>query len=210
MTVTDGGSTEVEFRIAQDGTNPPPSRGTIAGTALLNDLEPVAGLRAELTRDDFIQVDETGPDGRFEFENLSEGEWSLEVFPPEGLILAPDEANPQTVNIGPGNLYQPINISLMFPEGTGALVAQATADSAFLAGVTVRVYEGDASSATESRTTGSNGRVTFSLSPGSYDVEIVVPDGYSLPPGEPARRSGFMVTAGHSTFAWFELLATAP
>ena len=203
--VTEGGSTELEFRIVADGS-PPSDLGRIAGTALLNDLEPVAGLRAELTRDDFIQVDETGANGTFEFANLSQGPWSLEVFPPEGLVLAPDEPNPQIVVIEPGNLYHPVNISLTFPEGTGALVAQATADSAFLAGVTMRVYEQDASVALESRLTNDNGRVTFTLLPGSYDLEIVVPEGYALPPGEPARQRGFGVTAGHSAFAWFELV----
>jgi plastocyanin len=91
------------------------------------------------------------------------------------------------------------------PATTGTLRVTVTADGTGRAGVTVRRFASGASTATESQTTGGNGVATFStVSPGSHDVEIDVPDGFALDQGESDRKA-VSVTAGATTNTSFAL-----
>lgn len=214
LSIASGESRRLEFHISQDGGGGTGDFGTIVGTALLDDIEPVSGLEAVLGISDFLMVATSGQDGTFTFANLSMGTWTLSVTPPEGYVLAPDEPNPQEIVISAENRFQPVTISLARADDRGALVVQVTGesqqDSLGIRDVAVRVFEGGGASAVESGTTDHGGRATFRLVPGSYDVEITAPSGYELPPGDSGRRGGFNVTTGHSVFAWFSLIEASP
>lgn len=94
------------------------------------------------------------------------------------------------------------------PPTTGSLRASASADGSPLSGVSISVFEAGASSATATRTTGSDGSTTFTdLAPGSWDVEVSVPAGMELAAGQQARISA-TVTAGQTADASFSLEPT--
>ncbi|NIR44890.1 MAG: hypothetical protein GWN99_11340 [Gemmatimonadetes bacterium] len=212
LTVASGESRQVEFRIQQTGGGGNPTLGTIAGTALLHDLDPVPGVEAMLARSDFVMVEVTGQGGTFTFTDLQPGDWVLSLIPPQGYVLAADEPNPRTISISETDLYHRVNVSLTTPDGNGSLVVEVGSESPTLQDslgvrdVTVRVYEGGGNSAIETATTDHGGRATFRLAPGNYDAEIVVPSGYELPSGESPRREGLTITEGHATFALFRLV----
>lgn len=212
LTVTSGESQRVEFRVQQTGGGGGPILGTIAGTALLHDLDPIAGLEATLQRSDFVMIDVTGQGGSFSFTGLEPGEWLLSVTPPEEYRLAADEPNPRTIVISDTDLYHRVNISLTTVDGTGALLVEARSelptaqDSLGVQDVVVRLFEAGGSTAIETATTGYAGRAIFRLVPGNYDAEIVVPAGYELASGESSRRNGLTVREGHNTVALFRLI----
>lgn len=212
LTVTSGESQQVEFRLQQTDGGGGPLLGTIAGTALLHDLDPIAGLEATLQRSDFVMVDVTNQGGSFSFTGLEPGEWLLSVTPPEEYRLAADEPNPRTIVISETDLYHRLNISLTTPDGTGALLVEARSelptaqDSLGVQDVVVRLFEAGGSSAIETATTGYAGRAIFRLAPGSYDAEIVVPAGYELASGESSQHNDLTVSEGHKTVALFRLI----
>jgi plastocyanin len=91
------------------------------------------------------------------------------------------------------------------PATTGTLRVTVTADGSGRSGVTVRRFASGASTAAESQTTGGNGVATFSsVSAGSHDVEIDIPEGFALGQGEPNRKS-VSVTAGATANTAFAL-----
>lgn len=92
------------------------------------------------------------------------------------------------------------------PPTTGTVRVTVTADGAARPGVTTRLFAGGGSTATATQPTGSDGRTSFANVPaGTHDVEITVPDGYSLAEGEEARKS-VDVTAGATANVAFELV----
>lgn len=91
------------------------------------------------------------------------------------------------------------------PPTTGSLRASAAADGSPLSGVAISLFEVGASTPTSTRNTGSDGSTTFSnLQPGSWELEVDVPDGMSLSAGQEARVSA-TVTAGQTADVAFGL-----
>lgn len=91
---------------------------------------------------------------------------------------------------------------------TGAIRATVTQDGTAAPGVTVRLYTAGGSSAQSTQTTGGDGNATFgSLSPGGYDVEVVLPAGTELVEGAP-RRS-VTAQAGATATVTFALASEA-
>lgn len=92
------------------------------------------------------------------------------------------------------------------PPTTGTVRATVTADGAARPGVTTRLFEGGGTSVTATQSTGSDGRSSFDDVPaGTHDVDLEVPDGFSLADGEEARKS-VDVTAGATASVGFELV----
>lgn len=96
------------------------------------------------------------------------------------------------------------------PPTTGTVESTVTADGTARPGVTTRLFEGGGTSVTANQTTGTDGRASFANVPaGTHDVEIEIPDGYSLAASEEARKS-VDVTAGATANVAFALLADDP
>ena len=75
------------------------------------------------------------------------------------------------------------------PDEEGSVRATVTGDGDPLAGVTVRLFNDGGASAVASASTAANGQVTFAdLTPGNYDVDVVVLAGFELAPGQTLRR----------------------
>ncbi len=75
------------------------------------------------------------------------------------------------------------------PDPQGSIRATVNADGDPMGAVTVRVFADGGASALESGATASNGQVTFSdLDEGGYDVDVVLPAGFELVPGQTLRR----------------------
>jgi plastocyanin len=96
----------------------------------------------------------------------------------------------------------------MQPPTTGTLRATVTADGTPRQGVTVSRYATGGATATATATTGSDGVATFSnVDPGSWDVGITVPTGFTLDTGETDRKAATVV-AGQTANATFALVDT--
>lgn len=94
------------------------------------------------------------------------------------------------------------------PTTTGSLRVSVTADGSPFSGVSVALFEAGASSATSTRTTGADGSTTFAnLTPGSWDLEVDVPEGMDLAAGQDGRVSA-TVTADQMAEASFSLEGT--
>lgn len=88
-----------------------------------------------------------------------------------------------------------------------AIQTTVTLDGAPASGVEVRLFEPSGGAAMAVQQTGSDGTTTFAaLEPGTYEVEIEVPEGAELDPATP-RRS--VTASGGSTAAVTFALATA-
>jgi plastocyanin len=97
---------------------------------------------------------------------------------------------------GPGTTEQATVVARVLVDGSGE------------SGVTVRLFEGSSTSAISTRTTGSDGRASFSgLDAGSYEAEIDVPTGTSLGSGEAARKA-IAAVAGASREVAFALVSS--
>lgn len=94
------------------------------------------------------------------------------------------------------------------PGGEGAAVqVTVRVDDAARSGVTVRLYAASSETALRTEQTASTGVAAFSgLEAGSYEVEVVVPDGLALAEGEPGRK-GVTATAGSTASVSFDLVA---
>ncbi|MDH3223812.1 MAG: plastocyanin/azurin family copper-binding protein [Gemmatimonadota bacterium] len=91
---------------------------------------------------------------------------------------------------------------------TGTLNVTVNADGAAQSGVTVNLYASGGATPTSVGVTGGNGMATFSnLDPGTWDVEVELPDGFELDTGEQARKSATVV-AGETASASFALVDT--
>lgn len=96
------------------------------------------------------------------------------------------------------------------PPTTGTLRATVTADGAARPGVTTRLFASGGSSVTATQVTGTDGRASFADVPaGTHDVDIEVPEGYSLDVDEEARKS-IDVTAGATANVDFDLVEDNP
>jgi plastocyanin len=92
------------------------------------------------------------------------------------------------------------------PPTTGSLTVTVRADGTAHAGVTVERYAPGATSPTASVATGTNGQATFSnIAPGTWEIEIVLPDGFDLADGEDERKSATVV-AGATATASFDMV----
>jgi plastocyanin len=92
------------------------------------------------------------------------------------------------------------------PPTTGSLTVTVRADGTAHAGVTVERYAPGATSPTASAATGTNGQATFAnIAPGTWEIEIVLPDGFDLADGEDERKSATVV-AGATATASFDIV----
>lgn len=90
-------------------------------------------------------------------------------------------------------------------EETGSVEVTVESDGSAESGVTVQLFETGGTSALETESTGSDGTAAFDdLDPGTYEVEVEVPEGRELVEGEEARKS-VTVTVGQTSSVDFEL-----
>ena len=88
------------------------------------------------------------------------------------------------------------------------VVVRVLVDGSGESGVTVRLFEGSSTTAMAMRTTGSDGRASFTgLTAGSYEAEVEGPAGTSLAGGEAARKAVSAV-AGASREVAFDLVSS--
>lgn len=83
--------------------------------------------------------------------------------------------------------------------------ATVRADGSARSGVTVSLFEGAGTTASEEGTTGGSGQVTFEVDPGTYDVEIEVPEGLEMAEGQTSRRT-VTVAEGATASQTFDLV----
>jgi plastocyanin len=92
------------------------------------------------------------------------------------------------------------------PPTTGSLTVTVRADGTVQAGVSVERYAPGATAPTASVATGANGQATFAnIAPGTWEIEIVLPDGFDLADGEDERKSATVV-AGATATASFDIV----
>lgn len=91
------------------------------------------------------------------------------------------------------------------PITTGTITVTVTADGSPKEGVTVGLYTAGGGAAVSSLQTSQTGQLSFAdVEAGSWDLEITVPSGFALTPGQTARQA-VTVTAGQASSASFSL-----
>jgi hypothetical protein len=144
-------------------------------------------------------------EGIFDFGSVDPGTWQLHIAPPAGFILADGERTPRPVQAdSPG--VRDLSVDLATADGVGRIRVWALADSAALAGVMVRVFDGHGAVVAKAETGGPafNG-VLFALPPGTYQVEAEIPAGYELSSDERNRSDDIVVRSGrlsHHAFSF--------
>lgn len=96
------------------------------------------------------------------------------------------------------------------PDPTTSIQATVTAAGTGQEGVTVRLFNADATTARSTQTTNTSGVATFSSLPlASYDVEVAVPTGFELAAGQTAKKrvSAMTTTQASVSFALQEVTA---
>ncbi len=175
--------------------------GVLYGQATEDDQIPVAEVHVTLSRDGHRVSVVSDANGVFRFSSLEEGYYTLRFDVPEGYDLA---AGQDTVLL---NVYHPGTdeprwalIRLSDAEGNGTLQVHAFATDPNEDVDDVRIHvrrEGEgAILATLLTGTGTipgahapfPGFARTKLQPGRYELEIVVPEGYALPPDAPSPR----------------------
>lgn len=87
----------------------------------------------------------------------------------------------------------------------GSIRVAVSAGGTAVSGVAVGLFEVGGAASVATRTTGADGTALFAdLEPGSWEVEVVVPEGRALASGEVARKS-VAASAGQPTDVGFEL-----
>jgi plastocyanin len=89
------------------------------------------------------------------------------------------------------------------PPTTGTLRVTVTADGSGRSGVTVQRFASGSSTVAGTQNTGGDGTATFpGVDAGTHDVEIDVPEGFTLNDGETARKSANVTAGGTANLAF--------
>lgn len=142
----------------------------------------------------------TAANGQVAFDDLDTGAYDVEVVPPGGFELDAGEVARKDVTVA-ANQEAMVTFALaeiVVAPTEGDIQVHVVDGDADVPDVDVNLFEEGGSTALETLTTDGNGIVLFEdLTPGTYDVEIVLPEGYALAPEETARKSA-EVTAGET------------
>ncbi len=86
--------------------------------------------------------------------------------------------------------------------------ATVRADGSARSGVTVSLFTSGGTTATEEGTTNASGQVTFEVDPGTYEVEIEIPEGLEMDGSQTSRRE-VMATEGSTASVTFDMVTPA-
>ena len=180
-----------------DGTQGPTSgepidereaRGTLV-VSVRTDSLPVADAQVEVYDEDPgvpLYSGRTGSSGLALFD-LDPGSYTVRLSVPAGFEPAPGQQNPLTgvlVEESDSTLVGFLLVGAGVPPGDGAIEVRVSSGLEPRADVEIRVLESGASQPLATGTTGPEGSVLFTLSPGIYEVELVAPEGWELWPGQ--------------------------
>jgi hypothetical protein len=174
-------------------------RGVLYGQASEDDQIPVPGVPVTLSRDGQSASVISDEKGDFRFSSLEEGYYTLRFEVPDGHDLARGQDSVLF------NVYHPGNdevrwalIKLSDAEGNGTLQIHAftTDPDGDVDGVEIRVRREDDPAVAATLVTGTGlfpgsqypfpGFARSKLQPGRYELDIVLPEGYELPPDAPS------------------------
>ena len=206
VSVLEGMVSWLTFNLDSQGEEQPPVIQTrVIGFVRLNETTPVAGVRVEMAASDIVVPATSDADGRLDFGSASPGAWEIRIDVPEGYTLAQGQANPTTQYLSEHDTLATFDIALADAQGNGIVEVAVSTDSAHTAGIEVRVRRQDSNEIVSAGTTGTNGRYSPLVAPGTYAIEITVPAGFEVEGDGPARIENVTIRSGRRSHAMFLL-----
>ncbi|MBP3960447.1 hypothetical protein J8F10_34910 [Gemmata sp. G18] len=172
----------------------------ITGNSFSSDDTPLAGITVNLFQNGaLVATTTTASDGSYSFANQGPGNYFVQELVPAGYTQTGASAG-YTITATSGLVSTNNNFdNFQLAKITGRKVTDTTgnglsSDDTPLAGVTINLYQNDASGAlVASTTTAADGSYSFdNLAPGTYFVQELVPAGYQ----QTAGSAGYTVTVG--------------
>lgn len=198
-----GGDQRLEGTIVFDAGGPP------VGSPALSGRLPMGGAVVSLDRGGVSLSATSDGDGQFAFDGLMAGRWRLDVAPPAGYALAPGQPSPWFVDLTAGGDAPALEVLLATATDVGTIAAQVTVDGLPVVNHPVSVYAPGGDEPLVTGLTQDSGVATIPIEPGTYDVEIRIPDGLPTA-GDALRATGVTVEAGQTTWVPFTFVTHEP
>ena len=188
------------------GTTTPPVTGTVSGQVSAG-ATGVPGATLTLAQGGTTRTATSSAAGAYSFASVSTGAATVSIEPPTGFALAAGQSASTAVTVSGGQTAT-ANFALM--STLSSIRATVAENGDGVQGVTVRLYNANATSTRATQTTNASGEAVFaSLPPGGFDVEIVTPAGFDLAAGEIAKKR-VTTTAATQAEVDFDLVPEAP
>lgn len=195
-------------------TQPDPEPGSVRAT-VLGDGSALAGATVRLFADGGATALTSGTSnasGQVTFAGLAPGAYDVEVVVVPGFELSAGEVARKDVTVA-SNATATVTFALaevVVGPTVGQLRVRVADGATGVAGVEVDLLPSSGGMPLATGTTGADGRFLFGdLDPGSYGVEITLPPGHTIAPGDTTRKSA-TVTAGATADVTFSVDAPTP
>ncbi len=172
----------------------------ITGNSFSSDDTPLAGITVNLFKNGaLVATTTTASDGTYSFANQGPGNYFVQELVPTGYQQTGGNAGYTIVAtsglVSTGNNFDNFQLAKITGKKVNDITGDGiTSDDTGLGGVTINLYQNNASGAlVASTTTAADGTYSFdNLAPGTYFVQELVPAGYQ----QTAGNAGYVVVIG--------------
>lgn len=193
--------------------DPDPDPGSLRAT-VTGDGDPLAGVEVELFTNGGtspITSASTAANGQVLFQNLTPGDYDVEVVVPAGFELAAGQTARRDVPVLSDEMATvTFGLEEIISPTQGQVRATVLDDGVPVEDVSVMLYTSGGVTPIQTLQTGATGQALFiALTPGTYDIEVDLPQDYTIAVGDTARKSR-VVTAGNTALVEFGIEAPLP